>query len=396
MTEGWLSWARSLPSVSSPPLLLASLSSARPRGRRELELDRTASEPLPMPPTPPHPQGLPTRGSGSEASSPAQGQDGQAHVQGTTCLPTSAPRQGGLDPRPPTSAAQAPGVQAPVLSPAGGSLSPQPHRPGAVSGRRGPGPGGVCPEAGPPGDHGQVPHHAGQEGDGPGHVPHLLPAPGPRGREEGEPDCARRSGGRNGTRSPWCPGDTASAGSGRPCAHTCRARLALEPDRVPLPQVFLLAGRKRKKSKTSNYLISVDPTDLSRGGDSYIGKLRYPPPQEPVAVGRTLRRGPGSGLRSSPRAPPSLRSTVGPDVCRPGARQGVDLTHRHRPPGRGHRPTKTDVIDATDDIARGQCQGAGLGEPLREAAWGWGRIRAGSPERAGLPSKCWLWGHKSG
>lgn len=43
----------------------------------------------------------------------------------------------------------------------------------------------------------------------------------------------------------------------------------------PLLKVFLLAGRKRKKSKTSNYLISVDPTDLSRGGDSYIGKLRY-------------------------------------------------------------------------------------------------------------------------
>ncbi|OXB61441.1 hypothetical protein ASZ78_015547 [Callipepla squamata] len=38
--------------------------------------------------------------------------------------------------------------------------------------------------------------------------------------------------------------------------------------------VFLLAGRKRKKSKTSNYLISIDPTDLSRGGESFIGKLR--------------------------------------------------------------------------------------------------------------------------
>ncbi|KAG5849175.1 hypothetical protein ANANG_G00107190 [Anguilla anguilla] len=32
-------------------------------------------------------------------------------------------------------------------------------------------------------------------------------------------------------------------------------------------RVFLLAGRKRKKSKTSNYLISIDPTDLSRGGE---------------------------------------------------------------------------------------------------------------------------------
>ncbi|KAI4876510.1 hypothetical protein NFI96_010519, partial [Prochilodus magdalenae] len=39
-------------------------------------------------------------------------------------------------------------------------------------------------------------------------------------------------------------------------------------------QVFLLAGRKRKKSTTSNYLISVDPTDLSRGGENFIGKLR--------------------------------------------------------------------------------------------------------------------------
>ncbi|MCL4147526.1 UNVERIFIED_CONTAM: hypothetical protein GTU68_046538 [Idotea baltica] len=39
-------------------------------------------------------------------------------------------------------------------------------------------------------------------------------------------------------------------------------------------KVFLLAGRKRKKSATSNYLISADPTDLSRGGDSFCGKLR--------------------------------------------------------------------------------------------------------------------------
>ncbi|KAM7116936.1 tubby-related protein 3 isoform 2-T2 [Molossus nigricans] len=38
--------------------------------------------------------------------------------------------------------------------------------------------------------------------------------------------------------------------------------------------IFLLAGRKRKKSKTSNYLISTDPTDLSREAESYIGKLR--------------------------------------------------------------------------------------------------------------------------
>ncbi|RUS90758.1 hypothetical protein EGW08_001469, partial [Elysia chlorotica] len=39
-------------------------------------------------------------------------------------------------------------------------------------------------------------------------------------------------------------------------------------------KVFLLAGRKRKKSATSNYLISTDPTDLTRNGDAYCGKLR--------------------------------------------------------------------------------------------------------------------------
>ncbi|XP_045480442.1 protein king tubby [Harmonia axyridis] len=39
-------------------------------------------------------------------------------------------------------------------------------------------------------------------------------------------------------------------------------------------KVFLLAARKRKKSATSNYLISTDPTDLSRNAESYVGKLR--------------------------------------------------------------------------------------------------------------------------
>ena len=39
-------------------------------------------------------------------------------------------------------------------------------------------------------------------------------------------------------------------------------------------KIFLLGARKRKKSKSSNYLISVDATDLSRKGDNFIGKLR--------------------------------------------------------------------------------------------------------------------------
>ncbi|CAF4085981.1 unnamed protein product [Rotaria sp. Silwood2] len=37
---------------------------------------------------------------------------------------------------------------------------------------------------------------------------------------------------------------------------------------------FVLAGRKRRRSTTSNYLISTDPTDLSRDGEKFIGKLR--------------------------------------------------------------------------------------------------------------------------
>ena len=35
-------------------------------------------------------------------------------------------------------------------------------------------------------------------------------------------------------------------------------------------KVFLLAGRKRKKSATSNYLMSTDPTDLSRGEEQTL------------------------------------------------------------------------------------------------------------------------------
>ncbi|KAI6196667.1 hypothetical protein M3Y94_01136200 [Aphelenchoides besseyi] len=39
-------------------------------------------------------------------------------------------------------------------------------------------------------------------------------------------------------------------------------------------RVFLLAARRRKKSTTANYLISTDPTDLSRNGNSFMAKVR--------------------------------------------------------------------------------------------------------------------------
>lgn len=52
----------------------------------------------------------------------------------------------------------------------------------------------------------------------------------------------------------------------------------------PSLQVFLLASRKRKRSKTANYLISRDPTNLSRGGEDFIGKLRCGCTSGPQAV----------------------------------------------------------------------------------------------------------------
>ncbi|XP_008589825.1 PREDICTED: tubby-related protein 1 isoform X2 [Galeopterus variegatus] len=63
-------------------------------------------------------------------------------------------------------------------------------------------------------------------------------------------------------------------------------------------KVFLLAGRKRKRSKTTNYLISSDPTNLSRGGENFIGKLRSNLLGNRFTVfdnGKNPQRGGGSG-----------------------------------------------------------------------------------------------------
>ena len=48
----------------------------------------------------------------------------------------------------------------------------------------------------------------------------------------------------------------------------------LHLERDDKKKVFLLAARKRKRSRFSNYLVSVDPTDLSRGGENFVGKVR--------------------------------------------------------------------------------------------------------------------------
>lgn len=46
------------------------------------------------------------------------------------------------------------------------------------------------------------------------------------------------------------------------------------PEDGGVKQVFLLAGRKRKKSKSSNYIISMDQEDMSRESDNFVAKLR--------------------------------------------------------------------------------------------------------------------------
>lgn len=117
------------------------------------------------------------------------------------------------------------------------------------------GPEEVCPASCSQGHDHPVPGDQGPQGHGERHLPHLLPAPGEGGWQEG--------------------GSLLSS-------HT----LIADPFVLMIPslmfffvalqtKVFLMAGRKRKKCKTSNYLISTDPTNLSKDTNCYIGKLRY-------------------------------------------------------------------------------------------------------------------------
>lgn len=140
---------------------------------------------------------------------------------------------------------------------------------------------GVCAAAGPAGQDSALPADTGQEGHGSGPVSLLLPAPG-LGEKGG-------SGGGEGRGRRRCQGQV-EGGSGHDVGRGCQAK-GFSPNPLPLPshspQVFLLAGRKRKRSKTANYLMSSDPTNLSRGGENFVGKLRW-------AGGLRAARGHGS------------------------------------------------------------------------------------------------------
>ncbi|CAJ0929503.1 unnamed protein product [Ranitomeya imitator] len=80
-------------------------------------------------------------------------------------------------------------------------------------------------------------------------------------------------------------------------------------------RLFLMAGRKRKKCKTSNYLISVDPTDLSKGGESVIGKVRADKVRLRRSRSVKTRRG-RHGMKMGGPGPrrPSDRTAVGPPL----------------------------------------------------------------------------------
>lgn len=143
------------------------------------------------------------------------------------------------------------GVSLLMFSPAAGgciSANSTSHWTGRWCGRLG----GVffatCTTGGPS----EVQNHQGQERHGQRHVSHLLSSLGARGWQEGEDATSIRG----------------------LCSVNMFWKWWFKKMYFVFPQVFLLAGRKRKKSKTSNYLISIDPTDLSRGGESFIGKLR--------------------------------------------------------------------------------------------------------------------------
>uniref|UniRef100_A0A8C4VGA1 TUB like protein 1 n=1 Tax=Gopherus evgoodei TaxID=1825980 RepID=A0A8C4VGA1_9SAUR len=99
-------------------------------------------------------------------------------------------------------------------------------------------------------------------------------------------------------------------------------------------KVFLLAGRKRKKSKTSNYLISIDPTDLSRGGENFIGKLRY---EKSCGTGcdphSSIQLPPSSiraGWLTTYSAGPALILHVGWKLVLQWLTWGEHVPHRHR------------------------------------------------------------------
>jgi tubby-related protein 1 len=82
---------------------------------------------------------------------------------------------------------------------------------------------------------------------------------------------------------------------------------------------FLLAARKRKKSKTANYVLSLDAEDINKHSTTYIGKVRanfigteftvfdkgLSPDSEEVQSAA-----PSDGLPRAGAAPPSLRQEL--------------------------------------------------------------------------------------
>lgn len=93
------------------------------------------------------------------------------------------------------------------------------------------------------------------------------------------------------------------------------------------PPVFLLAGRKRKKCTTSTYLLTTDPTDLSRGSEHTVASLR----SNVMGTAFTLSRGEAGERSTSPghslssRACSSSGGSTSPASWPPGDHLGPDL-----------------------------------------------------------------------
>ena len=59
------------------------------------------------------------------------------------------------------------------------------------------------------------------------------------------------------------------------CVDKCSASYYDLPPHSPTQQVFLLAAQKRKRNRSSNYLLSIDQNDFERQSDNVVAKLRY-------------------------------------------------------------------------------------------------------------------------
>ena len=65
-------------------------------------------------------------------------------------------------------------------------------------------------------------------------------------------------------------------------------KMVIDDGSSPENSKLVLAARKRKKAKTSSYLISTSADDLRKDSPSYVAKVNFSPPGLSGRSGRTL------------------------------------------------------------------------------------------------------------